>query len=91
VFEGLPELFEIAESHVGQMDYVPRGWKRLVTKGPGAHTVNQCLRVEDYPIYAAQFHIELFTETLENSRQIMSNFLRVARQWHRAPAHGDGS
>jgi hypothetical protein len=83
VLEGLPELFTIAESHVGQIDYVPRGWKRLVTKGPGAHTVNQCLRVADYPIYAAQFHIELFAETRENSRLIMGNFLRVAQQWQR--------
>src|SRR5690606_18673840 len=35
VFEGVPEIFEIMESHVGQMAYVPQGWTRLVAGGPG--------------------------------------------------------
>lgn len=79
-FEDLPEQFEIMESHVGQMAYVPDGWARVVTKGPGAHTANQCLRVKDRYIYAAQFHIEL-PGTEENSRRIMSNFLSLAKGW----------
>jgi hypothetical protein len=80
VLAGLPITFDIMESHIGQIAYVPTGWIRLVTKGPGAHTVNQCLRVRDRYIYAAQFHIEL-PGTPENSRQIMSNFLSLAKQW----------
>jgi hypothetical protein len=79
-FEGLPEVFEIMESHIGQIAWPPHGWVRVVTKGPGAHTVNQCLRVRDRYIYAAQFHMEM-AGTLENSRIIMGNFLSLAKQW----------
>lgn len=80
VFKGLT-LFEIAEGHIGQIDYVPEGWTRVVTKGPGALTVNQCLRISDAPIYAAQFHCESYSKTREASKQIMSNFLQLAQRW----------
>jgi GMP synthase-like glutamine amidotransferase len=80
VLAGLPRVFEIMESHIGQITYPPKGWVRIVTKGPGAHTVNQCIRVKDRYIYAAQFHMEM-AGTPKNSRLIMSNFLRLARQW----------
>jgi GMP synthase-like glutamine amidotransferase len=80
VLAGLPEVFEIMENHIGQITYPPQGWVRVATKGPGAHTVNQCLRVKDRPIYAAQFHMEM-DGTPENSRTIMGNFLRLAREW----------
>ena len=80
VFAGVPREFEIIEYHCGQIDYVPKGWTRVVTRGRGAHTVNQCLRVNDRYIYAAQFHMEN-EGTPENSRKIMSNFLALAREW----------
>jgi hypothetical protein len=68
-------------SHIGQIDYVPEGWIRVVTRGPGAHTVNQCLRVVDAPIYAAQFHMETYAQTWETSKTITTNFLRMAKRW----------
>ncbi len=77
-FDGLPTIFEVMESHIGQIAYVPKGWVRLVTNGPGALTVNQCLRVKNRHIYAAQFHIEM-AGTPETSRKIMTNFLSLAR------------
>jgi len=80
VFEGVPELFETMEAHYGQIDYVPQGWVHIVTKGPEGLTENQCLRIADRYIYAAQFHIEL-PGTPEPSQRIMSNFLRLAREW----------
>jgi GMP synthase-like glutamine amidotransferase len=80
VFEGLPELFETIESHVGQIEYVPEGWVRVVTKGPQGLTENQCLRVADRYIYATQFHMEL-PGTPEPSQKIMSNFLTAAKRW----------
>ena len=80
-FKGLPSIFDIHESHIGQIDYVPEGWTRVVTKGPGAHTENQVLRVKDCPIYSAQFHMETYANTPENSIQIMSNFLKLAKEW----------
>jgi hypothetical protein len=80
VFQGLPELFETMEAHVGQIAYVPDGWVRVVTKGPKGLTENQCVRVADRYIYAAQFHMEL-PGTPEPSRKIMSNFLRVSKRW----------
>jgi GMP synthase-like glutamine amidotransferase len=87
VFAGVPEVFEIMESHVGQITYPPKGWVRVATRGPGAHTVNQCLRVKDRYIYSAQFHMEM-DGTPENSRTIMSNFLRLAREWGGYNPHG---
>lgn len=86
-FEGLPELFETMESHYGQIAYVPPGWVRVVTKGPQGLTENQCLRVANRYIYAAQFHIEL-PGTPEPSRRIMSNFLRLAKEWGGYNPHG---
>jgi hypothetical protein len=79
-FQGLTDEFQIMESHIGQIDYVPKGWTRVVTRGSGAHTMNQCLRVKDRYIYAAQFHMEM-EGTPENSRVIMSNFLKLAKEW----------
>ncbi|MBN2021929.1 MAG: discoidin domain-containing protein [Pirellulales bacterium] len=79
-FAGLPEVFDAPESHVGQMAFVPDAWVRVVEGGPGALTKNQCLRVRDRYIYAAQFHIEL-PGAPENSRRIASNFLRLAKQY----------
>jgi hypothetical protein len=79
-FAGLPREFEIMESHCGQIDYVPKGWQLVVTRGNGAKTKNQCLRVTDRYIYAAQFHMEQ-EGTPENSRTIMTNFLGLAKQW----------
>jgi hypothetical protein len=80
VFAGLPRDFAIMESHCGQIMYPPKGWVLVVTKGDKGHTVTQCLRVKDRPIYAAQFHIEM-AGTAENSRRIMGNFLDLAKKW----------
>lgn len=80
VFAGLPEEFEIMESHCGQIEYLPKGWTLVVTKGSGAKTKHQCLRVKDRYIYAAQFHMEN-KGTPENSKKIMGNFLSLAKQW----------
>ena len=52
----------------------------IASNGSGSQTKTQCLRIKDRYIYAAQFHIEM-AGTPESSRQIMSNFLRLARDW----------
>jgi GMP synthase-like glutamine amidotransferase len=58
-----------------------RGRDRRATKpGGGKSTENQCLRIADRYIYAAQFHIEM-AGTPENSRRIMGNFLSLAKAW----------
>jgi tetratricopeptide (TPR) repeat protein len=80
VFEGLPREFRIMESHCGQIEWAPAGWELIATRGAGTLTKTQCLRRRDRPIYAAQFHIEL-NGTPESSRQIMGNFLKIARAW----------
>jgi hypothetical protein len=80
VFEGLAEEFQVMQYHCGQIEYAPKGWMMIATKGSGAMTKMQCMRVEDRPIYAAQFHIEK-EGTPENSRILMSNFLGIAKQW----------
>jgi hypothetical protein len=78
-FEGLPDEFQVVESHCGQIECAPPGWELVVTNGPGTLTRTQCLKVKDRLIYAAQFHIEM-SGTPETSRQIMSNFLTLAKQ-----------
>jgi len=80
VFRDLPEEFSVMESHCGQIEWPPNGWRLIATAGPGTKTKTQCLRVKDRYIYAAQFHIEM-SGTLEVSRLIMSNFLALAKQW----------
>ena len=68
------------QSHCGQIEWPPKGWELIATGGEGTKTKVQCLRVKGAPIYAAQFHIEM-DGTPETSRRIMSNFLRLAKQW----------
>lgn len=80
VLAGLPEEFALVESHCGQLEWVPRGWRLLVVGGEGARTRVQCLRRGDAPVYAAQFHIEL-AGTPEASRAVMRGFLNLARGW----------
>jgi hypothetical protein len=79
-FEGLPREFEVMESHCGQVAYLPRNWRLVVTKGRGGLTKNQCFRLKDRYVYGAQFHIEM-EGTPENSRKIMANFLSLSRKW----------
>ncbi len=81
VFAGLPREFKIMESHCGQIERVPDGWTLIATRGRGGKTKIQCMRVNDRHIYAAQFHVDLFDQTLDNSRTIMGNFLSLARRW----------
>jgi hypothetical protein len=80
VFAGLPREFKVMESHCGQIEWAPRGWVLIATRGSGGKTKTQCLRVKDRYLYAAQFHIEM-AGTKANSRRIMGNFLGLARQW----------
>jgi hypothetical protein len=80
VFKSLPEEFEVMESHCGQIEWPPAGWSLITTAGPGAKTKTQCLRLNDRYIYAAQFHVEM-KGAAEASRQIMQNFLALAKAW----------
>ena len=80
VFENLPAEFQVMESHCGQIEWPPAGWSLVATAGPGTKTKTQCLRMDGRPIYAAQFHIEM-EGTPESSKQIMSNFLALAKTW----------
>ncbi len=80
VFQGLPDEFQVMESHCGQIEWPPPGWELVATAGTGTLTKTQCLKVKDRLIYAAQFHIEM-PGTPETSQRIMSNFLTLAEQW----------
>ena len=78
-FRGLGSEFQAMESHCGQIEWSPAGWTLIATGGAGTKTKTQFLRLTNYPIYAAQFHIEM-EGTPESSRRIMSNFLKLAHQ-----------
>ena len=88
VFRGLPDEFQVMESHCGQIEWAPRGWSLIATAGRRTQTRVQCLRLNDAYIYAAQFHIEM-AGTPDASRQIMGNFLALAKSWA-GPGHGPG-
>jgi hypothetical protein len=79
-FAGLPREFRAIESHCGQIEWPPKGWVLIATAGKDSLTKTQCIRVKDRFIYAAQFHIEN-DGTPESARAIMSNFLRLAKEW----------
>jgi len=80
VFRNLPREFQVMESHCGQIEWPPKGWSLIATAGQGSKTKTQCIRLDNCPIYAAQFHIEM-DGTPEASKQIMSNFLAAAKAW----------
>jgi hypothetical protein len=80
VFKNLPREFQVMESHCGQIEWPPAGWILIATAGPDTKTRTQCIRMNDHPIYAAQFHIEM-AGTPEASKQIMANFLEMAKAW----------
>lgn len=80
VFAGLGPEFSAMESHCGQIEWAPRGWELIATAGAGTATRTQCLKLRGFPIYAAQFHIEM-AGTPETSRRIMANFLSEAGKW----------
>lgn len=77
VFTGLESGFRAMQSHCGQIEYAPPGWKIIAGAGQGTLTKVQTIRLADYPIYAAQYHIEM-AGTPENSSRLMSNFLTLA-------------
>jgi hypothetical protein len=80
VFKNLPREFQVMESHCGQIEWPPAGWTLIATAGLNTKTKTQCIRMNDRPIYAAQFHIEM-EGALAASKQIMANFLGLAKAW----------
>ncbi len=82
VFAGLPAdgAFTCRESHCGQIVFLPPGWTLLATHAPGGTTVQQLMKVAGYPIYAAQFHIDMGGE---HASILAANFIRIARQWRK--------
>ncbi len=80
VFKNLAKEFQVMESHCGQIEWPPAGWSLTATAGKDTKTKTQCLRMNDRLIYAAQFHIEM-QGTPEASKQIMANFLALAKSW----------
>jgi GMP synthase-like glutamine amidotransferase len=79
VFANLPDEFEVMQSHCGQIEFAPAGWELIGAGGAGSKTKVQCIKKRDFPVYAAQFHIEM-EGTPEVSRQIMENFLNLAER-----------
>jgi hypothetical protein len=75
---GVPDLFNIAESHEGEIKWLPGSWVLIATKGPKGLTVNQIMRVRNRYIYAAQCHIELGGR---DRLALCKNFLDLAKSW----------
>ncbi len=80
VFDGLPDELTSMESHCGQIEWAPKEWRLIATAGEEAKTRVQCIRREDRPVYAAQFHMEM-EGAPESSGKLMANFLKISREW----------
>ena len=72
LFEGLPQSFEVWESHNDEVSALPPGFVRL------AHSENcgvQAMRSAKRPLFGLQFHPEV--EHTQHGVDIFRNFLRV--------------
>ena len=75
---GVPDLFNVNESHMGEIKWVPSDWVLIATKGPRGLTVNQIMRVRNRYVYAAQCHVEA---SGRDRLAICKNFLDLAKSW----------
>lgn len=78
VLSGLPDPFNLNESHMGELKWLPKSWVLIATKGSKGLTVNQIMRVRNRYIYAAQPHME---NGGRDRLSLCKNFLDLAKSW----------
>jgi len=72
LFEGLPDTFEVWESHSDEVAALPNGFASLAST-PNCSV--QAMRSLDRPLFGVQFHPEV--EDTQHGVDIFRNFLRV--------------
>jgi GMP synthase (glutamine-hydrolysing) len=78
IFEGLPKVIEVYESHKEKVEKPPEGFEVLVRSG---RIEVEAFRHIRKPIYGVQFHPESYDEGHPHGRRILENFLRLARNY----------
>ena len=76
LFDGLPDTFEVWESHNDEVALVPTGFVNLAHS---EYCVCQAMRAKDRPLFGVQFHPEV--EDTQYGYDIFRNFLRVCEDW----------
>lgn len=76
LFEGLPETFEVWESHNDEVAVVPEGFVNLAYS---EYCTCQAMRAIDRPLFGVQFHPEV--EDTQHGAEIFKNFLKVCEDW----------
>jgi len=78
LFDGLPETFNVWESHNDEVKRMPPGFKLLARSDD---CPVEAVKSETRPLYGVQFHPEV--DNTEHGSDIFRNFLREVEAWHR--------
>lgn len=74
LFKGLPEKMSVWESHCDEVKDLPADFIRTATNDVSEI---QAMEHESLPLYAVQFHPELFDDEHPHGKTILENFLRL--------------
>ena len=74
LFAGLPKRITVWESHCDEVKELPPDFIRTATNEVSAI---QGMQHASLPLYAVQFHPELFDEEHPHGRTILENFLKL--------------
>lgn len=74
LFAGLPKQITVWESHCDEVKELPRDFVRTATNSISAI---QAMQHETLPLFAVQFHPELFDDEHPHGRTIFENFLNL--------------
>jgi GMP synthase (glutamine-hydrolysing) len=74
LFAGLPKQITVWESHCDEVKEMPAGFIRTATNEVSEI---QAMQHTSLPLYAVQFHPELFDEEHPHGQTILENFLRL--------------
>lgn len=74
LFEGLPEMLTVWESHCDEVKTLPDGF--LCTATNDVSEI-QAMQHTSLPLFGVQFHPELFDEDHPHGRTILENFLKL--------------
>lgn len=77
IFDGLPSVITVAESHRQTLNEVPEGFLRLAFS---ASSNIEAICHESMPVYGLQFHPERSDEEHPHGRTIIRNLLNLAGQ-----------
>ncbi len=78
LFDGLPRLIKVSESHRQILNSVPEEFRNLAES---ATSPVEAIVHESRPIYGVQFHPERTDENHPHGRAILQNFLKIAAKF----------